>query len=62
MSSKTSITLVWILVGLCYIVPYLLLGSVNAWYGSFLFFCLVGLAVIALNIHATRKFDRDDRK
>ncbi|WP_111414804.1 hypothetical protein [Billgrantia lactosivorans] len=51
-----GIWLVWIVVALCYAVPYTLLGDVAQWYGSFLFWTLAGLAVIALNVVITRDF------
>ncbi|GHB21476.1 hypothetical protein [Salinicola rhizosphaerae] len=47
---------VWILVLLCYVVPFALLGDIHAWYGSFLFWCVVGVLVIAANILITRDF------
>ncbi|WNK19004.1 hypothetical protein P1P91_08915 [Halomonas piscis] len=47
---------VWGLVLLSYLIPYTLLTRVQAWYGSFLFWTLVGLAVIALNIVMTKDF------
>lgn len=61
MSRKTALCLVWVLVALCYLVPYLLLRNVNAWYGSFLFYALVGVLVIALNLWATCDFGKDER-
>lgn len=60
MSRKTALCLVWLLVALCYLAPYLLLRHVNAWYGSFLFYTLVGVLVIALNLWATRGFGKDE--
>ncbi|KAA0010019.1 hypothetical protein F0A17_19235 [Billgrantia pellis] len=51
-----GIWLVWALVVLCYAVPYTLLTDVARWYGSFLFWTLAGLAVIALNVFITRGF------
>ncbi|HSH49272.1 MAG TPA: hypothetical protein VK991_11870 [Halomonas sp.] len=47
---------IWLLVLLSYLIPYTLLTRVQAWYGSFLFWTLVGLAVILLNILVTRDF------
>ncbi|GAB2728364.1 hypothetical protein [Halomonas garicola] len=47
---------VWSLVLLSYLIPYTLLTRVQAWYGSFLFWTLVGLAVIALNVVITKDF------
>ena len=60
MSRKTALGLVWALVALCYLAPYLLLRNVNAWYGSFLFYTIVGVLVIALNLWATRDFGKGD--
>lgn len=53
--------LVWGVVLLCYLVPYTLLTNVQAWYGSFLFWTVAGLAVIVLNVLLTRNFREDDR-
>lgn len=47
---------IWSLVLLSYLIPYTLLTRVQAWYGSFLFWTLVGLAVIALNVVMTKDF------
>lgn len=38
------------LILLCYFVPFVLLHSVDAWYGSFLFWSLATVAVIGINI------------
>ena len=35
------------LLGLAYVVPYTVLTGVDAWYGSFLFWAVFGLAAIA---------------
>ncbi|MAM57666.1 MAG: hypothetical protein CMN25_10060 [Salinicola sp.] len=56
MSARRWIWGVWILVLSCYVVPYGLLGQVQAWYGSFLFWCVVGVLVIVANIMITRSF------
>ncbi|WP_110708219.1 hypothetical protein [Salinicola sp. CR57] len=56
MSARRWIWGVWILVLSCYVVPYGLLGQVHAWYGSFLFWCVVGVLVIVANIMITRSF------
>jgi hypothetical protein len=45
---------VLVLVVLAYVVPYALLSGVDAWYGSFLFWALFGLAAIAVNVLITR--------
>ncbi|MEG3114670.1 MULTISPECIES: hypothetical protein [Salinicola] len=59
MSARRWIWGVWILVLSCYVVPYGLLGQVQAWYGSFLFWCVVGVLVIVANVMITRSF-RDE--
>ncbi|WP_251977224.1 hypothetical protein [Salinicola avicenniae] len=51
---------VWLLVLLCYFVPYGLLGQVHAWYGSFLFWSVVGILVIVANVLITRDFGERD--
>ncbi|WP_110692642.1 hypothetical protein [Salinicola halophyticus] len=60
MSARRWIWGVWILVLSCYVVPYGLLGQVQAWYGSFLFWCVVGVLVIVANIMITRSFQTLD--
>lgn len=59
MSRSLSLRLVALVILSCYLVPYLLIGQVAAWYGSFLFWCLAGVAVIVLNITATSGFAED---
>lgn len=56
MSPKTAYLLTGVVILACYAVPYLILGSVTAWYGSFLFWTLAGVVVIILNIFATANF------
>jgi hypothetical protein len=56
MSRRTALWITGAVIIACYAVPYLLIGQVSAWYGSFLFWCLAGLAVIVLNIFATQDF------
>lgn len=41
------------LVLLAYVVPYTVLSGVDAWYGSFLFWTLFGLAAILVNAAIT---------
>ncbi|SEG87175.1 hypothetical protein [Marinobacterium lutimaris] len=48
---------IWALVLLCYLVPYTVLTSVQAWYGSFLFWCLIGALVIVTNLIITKDFE-----
>ncbi|MDI5984287.1 hypothetical protein QLQ85_05765 [Halomonas sp. M4R5S39] len=57
MKRSKWIWLVWAVVLLCYLVPYTLLTDVQAWYGSFLFWTIAGLAVIALNLFITKDFE-----
>lgn len=42
-----------VLVLLAYVVPYAALSGVDAWYGSFLFWTLFGLAAILVNAAIT---------
>jgi len=55
---KTSkwIWFVGLLVILSYVVPYSVLTHVQAWYGSFLFWSLIGVLVIVANIFMTQDF------
>jgi hypothetical protein len=55
---KTSkwIWFVWLLVVLSYVVPYGVLSDVQTWYGSFLFWTLIGALVIVANIFMTKNF------
>jgi hypothetical protein len=55
---KTSkwIWFVWLLVLLSYAVPYGVLSDVQTWYGSFLFWTLIGALVIVANIFMTKNF------
>lgn len=57
MKRSKWIWLVWAVVLLSYLVPYTLLSGVALWYGSFLFWALAGLAVIALNVFITKDFE-----
>ncbi len=41
------------LVLLAYVVPYTVLSGVDAWYGSFLFWAVFGLAAILVNAAIT---------
>lgn len=40
---------IWATIIACFIVPFTLLRDVDAWYGSFLFWSLASLVVIAIN-------------
>ena len=57
MKRSKWIWLVWAAVLLSYLVPYTLLSGVALWYGSFLFWMLAGLAIIALNVFITKDFE-----
>lgn len=59
MSRSLSLKLVSLVILACYLVPYAFIGHIAAWYGSFLFWCLAGVAVIILNITATAGFSED---
>lgn len=50
------IGLVGLLVVASYVLPYTLLRNVQAWYGSLLLWCVVGVLVIGLNVFLTRDF------
>ena len=56
MKRSKWIWLVWAVVLLSYLVPYTLLSDVSRWYGSFLFWALAGLVIIALNVYITQDF------
>ncbi|HCE41090.1 hypothetical protein [Alloalcanivorax profundimaris] len=57
MQRSKWIWLIWAVVVLCYLVPYTVLSDVHAWYGSFLFWTLAGVAVIAINFIITKDFE-----
>ncbi|AFT70575.1 MULTISPECIES: hypothetical protein [Alloalcanivorax] len=57
MQRSKWIWLVWVVVALCYLVPYTILRDVHAWYGSFLFWSLAGVLVIAINLYITKDFE-----
>ncbi|GHC21414.1 hypothetical protein GCM10010082_11380 [Kushneria pakistanensis] len=44
------------------VVPFTLLSRVQAWYGSFLLWSVLGLLVIVLNALATRHFARASKE
>lgn len=44
------------LVLLAYIIPYVFLTNVTAWYGSFLFWIVLALAIIIINYILTRNW------
>ena len=45
-----------LLVASAYVVPYALLSSVDAWYGSFLFWTVFGAAAVAAIAAVTRSW------
>lgn len=61
MNQRLALVLIASVVLACYAVPYLFIGHIAAWYGSFLFWTLAGVAVIVLNVLATAGF-KDDEK
>ncbi|ABE60273.1 MULTISPECIES: hypothetical protein [Chromohalobacter] len=56
MSRRLGFALLGALVLAAVIVPYTLLSHVQAWYGSLLFWLLVGVAVVLLNLLVTAAF------
>ncbi|MCT8468303.1 hypothetical protein KZO85_06930 [Chromohalobacter canadensis] len=56
MSRRVGFGLLGVLVVAAVIVPYTLLRDVQAWYGSVLFWGLIGIAVIVLNLIVTADF------
>ncbi|RKR03303.1 hypothetical protein C7446_1824 [Kushneria sinocarnis] len=61
---KTSrwIHAIWVLVALCYLLPFGPLRQVQAWYGSLLLWAVIGGLVIVINALATRGFTAADRE
>lgn len=56
---------VWLVVFLCYLVPFTVFSDVAAWHGSLLFWSLAGVLIIAINVYITGAFrlydtDADD--
>lgn len=49
-ASRWLLTSVPVIMILMFVVPYTLLREVNAWYGSFLFWIVGTLVVIAINV------------
>jgi hypothetical protein len=56
MRTNIWIGFVGLLVLLSYVVPYSVLSNVQTWYGSFLFWSLIGVLVIVANIFMTKDF------
>ncbi|SPJ32059.1 hypothetical protein [Kushneria phyllosphaerae] len=61
MTTARWVGVVWLLVIPGIVLPFTLLSNVQAWYGSFLLWSVLGLAVIVLNVLATRHFGRPAR-
>jgi len=49
MSRRILLAAIVVVVLACFIVPFTLLRNVDAWYGSFLFWSLASVVVIAIN-------------
>ena len=60
MTRNTALILLAVVVIACVALPYLVIGQVAAWYGSFLFWTVAGVAVIALNAVAMNGFKGDE--
>ncbi|UOA17016.1 hypothetical protein [Sulfitobacter dubius] len=60
MLRKVALLLIGVVIIACYAVPYLFVGQIADWTGSFLFWCLAGLAIILLNAAAMAAFTEDD--
>lgn len=60
MRRKIALVLTAVVIVACYAVPYLFIGQVGTWTGSFLFWCLAGVAIIILNAAAMAGFKEDD--
>lgn len=58
MTTARWVGVVWLLILPGIVLPFTLLSRVQAWYGSFLLWSMLGLAVIVLNVLATRHFVR----
>lgn len=59
MARRISLGLIGLLILALYVVPYLMIGHVATWYGSFLFWLCAGLVIILFNITATSGFGDD---
>ncbi|ARS52232.1 hypothetical protein [Kushneria konosiri] len=57
MTTARWIGVVWLLVIPAIVLPFTWLSRVQAWYGSFLLWSVLGLMVIVLNALATRHFN-----
>ena len=53
---RRDLILVVLLVLSAYIVPFVFLNRIHAWYGSFLFWILFALVVMGLIVRATRRW------
>ncbi|TQS73654.1 hypothetical protein ERN12_07985 [Rhodobacteraceae bacterium] len=59
MLRKSALGLMAVVIVACYAVPFLWIGDTPRWTGSFLFWCLAGVAVIVLNAAAMAGFRED---
>jgi len=48
-AQRILLAVILVVVVACFLVPFTLLRDVNAWYGSFLFWSLASVVVIAIN-------------
>ncbi|GAB7387142.1 hypothetical protein BSNK01_09780 [Bacillaceae bacterium] len=46
---KRWVVFILLLIFLAYLIPFTLLRDVDAWFGSFLFWCVYALAMIVIN-------------
>lgn len=61
MTRKTSLLLIGLIIIALYAVPYLAIGQIAAWYGSFLFWICAAVVIIVLNLAATAGFKEDEQ-
>lgn len=60
MSRRTALAAIGVVILACYAVPYLLIGQIAAWWASFLFWSLSGVAIIVLNVFATHGWEDEE--
>lgn len=49
-----SSVLIVVLILAAYVLPYTIMTTINAWYGSFLLWGMIGALIIVLNVIVTR--------
>lgn len=59
MRKNNLIALLGVLIVLCYVLPYTVLSTVQAWYGSFLLWSIVGVLIVIINFAITKDFEED---